>query len=109
MNPPEPNDPLDALLREPPEHVADHGFTARVVSTLPRRRLPFWQRQFILQGATLAGAALALWWVPWHQLPPLDPAALVSLNSQVLLPWLMVMVVMGSFVGGIFIAAQSDE
>ena len=51
MNPPETNDPLDALLREQDKYIEDNGFTARVVAALPRRRRalaasgsPAWRR-----------------------------------------------------------------
>jgi hypothetical protein len=50
MNPPEPNDPLDALLREKEKHIDDNGFTKRVIEALPKRRLaPI--RRLLLSGA----------------------------------------------------------
>ena len=50
MNPPEENDPVDALLREQNSYVEDGGFTARVIQSLPRRRRA-WLRPVILLGA----------------------------------------------------------
>lgn len=64
MNPPETNDPLDALLRENDAYVEDHGFTARVLTTLPPRRRRSWLRPAILLGATLIGFLLMAWWLP---------------------------------------------
>ncbi|MEY4918699.1 MAG: hypothetical protein RL616_2612, partial [Verrucomicrobiota bacterium] len=59
MNPPEENDPLDALLREQNSYVEDGGFTARVVKSLPRRRRA-WLRPAILLGTTAIGLVLAM-------------------------------------------------
>ena len=61
---PQPNDPLDALLREADEYIADDGFTARVIASLPRRRRRAWRRTGILALATLAGGALVVWQLP---------------------------------------------
>lgn len=61
--PPEPNDPLDVLLRENDAYVDDGGFTSRVMTALPRRRR-FPLRPAILLGATVLGLALLVWLVP---------------------------------------------
>jgi hypothetical protein len=63
MPPPETNDPLDALLRENDAYIEDAGFTARVITTLPRRRRSG-LRPAILFSATVVGFALILWWLP---------------------------------------------
>jgi hypothetical protein len=109
MNPPETNDPLDALLREQNQYVEDDGFTARVMATLPRRRDRFWLRQIILLGATIIGLVLAVLWLPWKNLTPLDWSALLSLNSQVLLPWTLVITVTASLIWGIITAVQLED
>ncbi len=66
MNPPETNDPLDALLREQDKYIEDNGFTARVVAALPRRRRA-WLRPVILMGAVAIGSVLAVGWLPWER------------------------------------------
>src|SRR5208283_278691 len=68
MNPPESNDPLDALLREQDSYIEDNGFTARVVAALPRRRRA-WLRPGFLLGAVTIGSVLAVGWLPWGNLP----------------------------------------
>ena len=61
---PQEQDPLDALLREADEYIADGGFTARVVRALPaRRRRPVW-RIAVLATALLICAGLAAWALP---------------------------------------------
>ena len=64
MNPPESNDPLDALLHEQDAYVEDHGFTARVLTALPPRRRRSWLRPALLLGATTIGFLLLAWWLP---------------------------------------------
>ena len=72
---PESNDPLDALLRDADTHIPDHGFTGRVLSSLPRRRRP-WLRPILLSSATLLGAGMAMWLLP-------SPAVVIaSLSSE---------------------------
>jgi hypothetical protein len=109
MNRPEENDPLDALLREQNRYIEDNGFTARVVSALPRRRSWFWSRQTFLLGVTLLGWMLAMWWLPWENLPPLSLSALLSPNSAVLLPWMLVLSVMGSLIWAVIAAVQWED
>lgn len=76
MNPPETNDPLDALLREQDKYTEDNGFTARVVAALPRRRRA-WLRPVLLLGTVAIGSVLAVEWLPWGNLPALDSSALL--------------------------------
>jgi hypothetical protein len=108
MNPPETNDPLDAWLREQDKYIEDNGFTARVVAALPRRRRA-WLRPIILLGATTIGSVLAVGWLPWGNLPVLDSSALLSLNYQVLMPWLLVFTVMASLVWGTISALEWED
>lgn len=109
MNRPEAKDPLDALLREQNQYVEDNGFTARVLSTLPRRRSRLWLRQIFLLGVTALGAALAVLWLPWENLPVLNWAALLSPNAHVLLPWVLVLSVMSSLIGAVIAAVQWED
>ena len=108
MNPPETNDPLDALLREQDKYIEDNGFTARVVAALPRRRRA-WLRPGLLLGAVAIGSVLAVGWLPWRNMPVLDSSALLSLNSQVLMPWVLVLSVMASLVWGTISALEWED
>jgi hypothetical protein len=108
MSQPEENDPIDVLLREQSAHIDDNGFTGRVIATLPRRRHAWIQPLFLL-GFTAIGSALAIYWLPWENLSPLDMPALLSLNSQVLLPWLLVISVVASLVWAVTVAAQWED
>ena len=108
MNPPENNDPLDALLREQNKYIEDDGFTARVVAALPRRRRALLCPIFLL-GATTIGSVLAVLWLPWGNLPVPDLSALLSLDSQVLMPWVLVLSVMASLVWGTISALEWDD
>lgn len=64
FNGPEMHDPLDALLREADPYIPDDGFTARVLTSLPRRRRHGWLRLGVLSLATFAGAVLVVWNLP---------------------------------------------
>jgi hypothetical protein len=108
MNRPEDKDPLDALLREQNPHIDDNGFTARVLTALPTRRRA-WLRPTILLGATAIGSALASRWLPWENLAPPDLSAVLSLNFQVLLPWLLVLSVMASLACAVIAAMQWED
>jgi hypothetical protein len=108
MNPPEPNDPLDALLRQPGEYLEDNGFTARVVAALSRRRRG-WLRAAVLLGAVLLGFGLAVWWLPWGELSALDVSAWRSLDAHALMPWVLVITVMSSLVWGALAALEWRE
>jgi hypothetical protein len=108
MSPSEEKDPLDVLLREQSKYVNDDGFTGHVIARLPRRRRT-WLRPALLLGVTAIGSALAVRWLPWETLPPLDASTLLSLNSQVLWPWLSVLLVAGSLVWAVVAAVQWDD
>jgi hypothetical protein len=108
MSPSEEKDPLDVLLREQSTYVNDDGFTGRVMARLPRRRR-MWLRPALLLGATAIGSALAVWWLPWETLPALDASAVLSLNTQVLWPWMLVFLVAGSLVWAVLSAVQWDD
>jgi hypothetical protein len=108
MNRPEDNDPLDALLREQNPHIDDNGFTGRVLAALPRRRRT-WLRPLILLGSAVIGSALAVRWLPWENLSMPDLPALLSLNSQVLLPWLLVLSVAASLALAVMAAVQWED
>jgi hypothetical protein len=103
-----PEDQMDALLREQNTYVDDNGFTARVVKSLPRRRRA-WLRPVILLGATAIGSVLALRWLPWGNLPVLDSSALLSPDSQALMPWVLVLSVMASLVWGTISALERED
>jgi|ERR1035438_8178084 hypothetical protein len=108
MNPPETNDPLDALLREQDKYIEDNGFTARVVAALPRRRRA-WLHPVLLLGAVAIGSVLAVGWLPWGNLPVLDTSAMLSLDSQVLMPWMLMLMVMASLVWGTISALEWED
>jgi len=109
MNPPENNDPFETWLREQNPHVDDAGFTARVVSALPRRRSRFRLRPVLLLGAAAIGSALAVLWLPWASLPALSAPAMLSLDVQVLWPWAMVLLVVASLTWAVVAALQPED
>src|SRR5437867_8218496 len=97
MNPPETNDPLDALLREHNTYIDDNGFTARVLAALPPRRRRAWWRPTLLLGATAIGCVLAILWIPWTLL---DWSALLSFDSQAVLAYGLLLAIAGSLLWG---------
>jgi ABC-type multidrug transport system permease subunit len=109
MNRPEQNDPLDALLREQNQYVEDNGFTRRVVSALPRRPSRFPLCQIFLLVVTTIGSALAISQLPLENLPLLNLSALITLNSQVLLPWALALSVIASLVWATVVAVQWED
>lgn len=104
----EQNDPLDALLREQNPYIDDNGFTARVIQSLPPRRRA-WLRPALLLGTTAIGSVLAILWIPWKNLPALDLSAFLSPNPQVLLPWALVIVVIGALLWSVVAALQWED
>jgi len=109
MNPPETNDPLDALLREQNPYVEDNGFTKRVILALPRRRPQSRLRPILLLGTAAIGSVLAALWLPLGDLPALNWSALIALNSYVLLPWVLVLSVIASLVLATVAAVQWED
>jgi hypothetical protein len=109
MNPPETNDPFETWLREQNPHVDDAGFTARVVSALPRSRARFQLRPILLLGAAAVGSVLAAFWLPWASLPALSAPAILSLDFQVLWPWTMVLLVVASLTWAVVAAIQLED
>jgi hypothetical protein len=108
MNPSEEKDPIEMQLREQDTYINDDGFTARVVAALPPRRRT-WLRPVLLLGSVAIGIVLAIQWLPWSNLPQLDMSALLSLNSQVLTPWIVVLSVGVSLAWTVVAAVQWDD
>ena len=108
MNPPETEDPLDALLREQDEYIEDDGFAARIIAALPRRRRA-WLCPALLLGAMAIGSVLAIWSLPWGNLQVLDLPALLSPDPQVLMPWVLVFSVMASLVWAAISALEWED
>lgn len=108
MNRPEDLDPIDALLREQNNHIDDDGFTNRVLMALPPRRR-IWVRPLFLLGAAAIGSVLAIRWLPWDNLSAPDLSALLSLNPQVLMPWLVVFSVAAALVCAVVAAVQPED
>jgi len=119
MTQPEKVDPVEAMLREQNQYVNDDGFTARVMAALPRRRSRVWVRPAVLLGAAAIGSILAVRWLPWENLPPLDWSSLVSLNSwalaqasdlmPALMPWITILAVAASIAWAAMAAVQWDD
>ena len=109
MNPLRTNDPLDALLREQNHYIEDDGFTARVISALPRRHARFSANQTVLLAAMAVGAILAALWLPWQDLPAFNWSALLSLNVHLLAPWTVVFSVVGALVWAAVSAVQEED
>ena len=63
MNEHEPNDSLDALLRDQATYIDDNGFTRRVLIALPRRRRSALRPALVLS-ATAIACALTVWGFP---------------------------------------------
>ncbi|MGH9592993.1 MAG: hypothetical protein ACRD5L_07865, partial [Bryobacteraceae bacterium] len=83
-------------------------FTGRVLASLPSRRRT-WLRPTLLLGAAAIGSALAVRWLPWENLPPLNVSALLSLNSQVLMPWVVLLSVVASLTWAVVAAVQWED
>ncbi|MGD1020834.1 MAG: hypothetical protein ABSA12_16100 [Verrucomicrobiia bacterium] len=109
MNAPEEKDPMDTLLHEQNAYVDDNGFTARVIAALPPRRYRAWLRPALLLGAAAIATALAIRWLTWESLPPLDLSALLSLDFQALTPWMSVLLVAASITWAVVAAVQWDD
>jgi hypothetical protein len=80
-------DPLDQMLQADDGYIEDGGFTARVVSSLPRRRRS-WLRPAVLCSATVIGFALLAWLLPpWQQIfvPAAKGGFIIKLSDQSLL------------------------
>ena len=107
MNTPNENDPIEKLLREQENYIADDGFTARVMQSLPARQHP-WLRKTVLFGAAVIGSVLAVLWLPWNNLPALNPSVLLTLDAQVLASWLPVLAVVFAL-SRTFITALEQE
>lgn len=86
MNAPETNDPIEKLLHEQDDYVADDGFSRKVLAQLPRRRE--WLPRAVLLTVATVGAVLAAWGMPWKSLPPLDYTKILSLDPNVWSAWL---------------------
>ena len=108
MNPPETNDPLDALLREQDKYIEDNDFTARVVAALPRRRRTR-LRPALLVGAVAISSVLAVLWLPWGNLRAPGLSALFSLDFQALVSWVLVFLVMASLVWGLISGLERED
>ncbi len=109
-NTPVPADPLDALLRDADGYVADDGFTARVLASLPARRRKSWLRLAILGATTMLAMAMAVW-----TLPPVGDilAAAVQGISQLKLNYLLglvpVVAVLGAILWGLLEMVREGE
>jgi hypothetical protein len=108
MSTPEENDPLNALLREQHVYVDDAGFTARVLKALPPRRRA-WVRPLILMTAIVISSVLAVLWLPWQDLTPLNVSDLTAPNSAMLLPWILIISVVGSLVWSLFALIPRED
>jgi hypothetical protein len=91
MNSPETTDPIDKLLRDQDAYVPDDGFTKRVIAGLPRRKSTLLPR-LVLLAAVMVGTVMAIFWMPWGTLPPLDYTQLFQ-NTEMLSAWLPFVVV----------------
>lgn len=105
----EENDPIEKLLREQEIYVPNGGFTARVLKNLPRRRNNVRLRRLILLGAGGLGAALAIFWLPWENLPPLIFSTSLSQDLQALNAWLPVFAVTAALTASVIAAFQPED
>jgi hypothetical protein len=107
MNAPETNDPIEKLLREQDDYVADDGFSKKVLAGLPQRR--GWLPRMVLLAVVAFGAVLAAYWLPWKSLPPLDYTKVLSLDPQVWSAWLPCAAVVVALVSGLFGALRRQD
>lgn len=101
----EENDAIEKMLREE-IYISDDGFTAHVLKNLPRHRNSAHLRGVILLGATGVGAALAAFWLPWENLPPLVFSFSLSQDLQALSAWLPVFAVTAALTASVIAAFQ---
>jgi hypothetical protein len=109
MNQPERTDRVETMLREQNPYINDDGFTARVMTALPRRRRYYWRRPALLLGAAAIGTALAIRWLPWESLPAVDLSALLSLDFQAMAPWLSVALVGAAILWAVVAAVERED
>jgi hypothetical protein len=107
MNPPETNDPIEKLLREQDDYVADDGFSKKVLARLPRRR--GWLARVFLLAVVAAGGTLAAYWLPWKSLPPLDYTKILSLDPAVWSAWLPFVAVIMALGSALYVALQRQD
>jgi hypothetical protein len=107
MNSPEKKDSIDTLLCEQDAHVADNGFTGRVIARLPRRQslLP----RALLLTVAIVGTALTVYWFPFRSLPPLDYQAIGSFDSKTLTAWLPFAAIVAALVSAARAGLQTED
>jgi hypothetical protein len=107
MNSPETNDPIEKLLREQDDYVADDGFSKKVLARLPRRH--DWLARVILLAVVAAGTLGAFYWLPWKTLPPLDYTKVASLDPKVWSAWLPFLAVVGALLSAVSAALRRED
>ena len=107
MNEHEPNDSLDALLRDQAAYIDDNGFTRRVLTALPRRRR-LALRSVILPGAIVVGCALAAWWFPTSEILALARLDFSSITTGSLSALAAALAAIGSLVWGALALLNSE-
>jgi hypothetical protein len=107
MNRPEENDPLDALLREENSYVEDNGFSARVLSALPKSRRSSAPRKVFLLTVSFIGYALAIAWLPWQSM--LKSLQNFSLSFQVFSNYAVFLCVFAALICCAFSAFEREE
>jgi hypothetical protein len=107
MNLPEQPDPLDALLLEENIHLQDGGFTARVMTSLPRcSRTRTWLRSALLLGAIGLGYILAILWLPSETMDWPLPS---TFSFPSMLSCAMLLAVPGSLIWGLLCVLGWEE
>lgn len=99
MNEQPQRDWLDDVLKEGPRYIEDNGFSARVVSALPRRKQRAWVRTAVLGGAAVAGCALGLVLLPGGKFVAdcaLQLATARTLTPSLIMPALIVAALVGT-------------
>ena len=111
MPTPETNDPLDAFLRENEGYIEDAGFTARVITALPRRRQS-WLRPAILLSTIVVGFILAtLWMPPLSDLVKVEPQGglFLPFTSQALAVAAVFVLIGASLLWGLYAALKWED
>lgn len=106
-----PEDPLDALLQGDENYIADGGFTARVMTSLPRRRHS-WLRPVVLVSVALLGFVALAWLLPpWNEIfvPAANGGFIMEFSPESLMTLAALAIVGASLAWSLFAALKWED